>query len=113
VVSLDTTVADFSEVGPLWKFLSISGRSPLSGAGLTDQVSLVLSELGRLKDEHREVITLTLFDQLTTAEVAERLGISRRAASMLFLRAIRSLRRRVTGSSRVEETDDESAGSNG
>ena len=99
VASLDSTVAGWSEVGPLWKFLSISSDGPLTAAGEADQISVVLGELGRLKDEYREVITLALFDQLTTAQIAERLGISRRAASMLLLRAIRALRRRVTGSS--------------
>jgi RNA polymerase sigma factor (sigma-70 family) len=99
VASLDSTVAGWSEVGPLWKFLSISGPSPLSAAGNADQISVVLGELGRLKEEYREVITLALFDQLSTADIAQRLGISRRAASMLLLRAIKALRRRVTGSS--------------
>ena len=105
VASLDTTVVDLSDVGPLCNFLSVGGPSPLSAARQADQISLVMSELGRLKQEHREVITLALFDQLTTAEVAERLGISRRAASMLLLRAIKALRRRVTGSSQAGETD--------
>ena len=100
VASLDSTVAGWSEVGPLWKFLSISSDGPLTAAGEADQISIVLGELGRLKDEYREVITLALFDQLSTTQIAERLGISRRAASMLLLRAIRTLRRRVTGSSR-------------
>ena len=108
VKSLDTTVMRVSEIGPLWKFLSVSGPSPLSEAREADQVSLVMSELGQLKQEHREVITLALFDQLTTAEIAERLGISRRAASMLLLRAIKALRRRVTGSSQTGGLRDES-----
>ena len=108
VKSLDTTVMRVSEIGPLWKFLSVSGPSPLSEAREADQVSLVMSELGQLKEEYREVITLALFDQLRTAEIAERLGISRRAASMLLLRAIRALRRRVTGSSQTGGLRDES-----
>jgi RNA polymerase sigma factor (sigma-70 family) len=108
VKSLDTTVMRVSEIGPLWKFLSVSGPSPLSEARRADQVSLVMTELGQLKQEHREVITLALFDQLTTAEISERLGISRRAASMLLLRAIKALRRRVTGSSQTGGLRDES-----
>jgi RNA polymerase sigma factor (sigma-70 family) len=107
VASLDTAVMDVSDVGPLWKFLSVSGPSPLSAARQADQISLVMLELGQLRDEHREVITLALFDQLTTAQIAERLEISRRAASMLLLRAIKSLRRRVTGSSQVGGPDAE------
>lgn len=105
VASLETTVADFSGAGPLWQFLSISGPTPLSAARQADQVSLVMTELGQIKEEYREVITLALFDQLSTKEISHQLGTSRRAVSMLLLRAIRTLRRRVTGSSRPGAPD--------
>lgn len=99
LASLETTVRDFSRIGPLWHFLSAGGTSPLSAVARADQVSLVLGELARVKDEYREIITLAFFDQLATAEIAQRLGLSRRAASMMLLRALRALRRRVTDSS--------------
>jgi RNA polymerase sigma factor (sigma-70 family) len=101
VASLDTTIASMSEVGPLWSFLSASGPSPLSALRKADQVSLVLHELGQLKPEHREIIAFALFDQLPTREIAHRLGVSRRAASMLLLRAIRALRERVIDASQT------------
>lgn len=52
-------------------------------------------ELGNLKPEHREAITLAFFDQMTTREIAERMGMSRPAASMLLLRAVTALRHRM------------------
>ena len=95
VASLDTTVADHSHVGRLWEFLSAGGPTPLSVVREADQWSLVLTELGQLRKSHREIITLAFFDQLSTREIAERVGISRRAASMTLLRAVRELRSRV------------------
>lgn len=108
LTSLDTTMACMSDVGPLWAFLSAGGPSPLSALRQADQVSVVLDELGRLKTEHREVIVLALLDQLTTKEIARRLDISRRAASMLLLRAVRSLRERVMDASQARRTHGES-----
>lgn len=81
--------------------LSASGTSPLSAADRFDCLQNVLGELGQLNERHREIITLAFFDQLATGEIADRLGISRPAASMLLIRAIKALRRRVTGSSQL------------
>ncbi len=94
-VSLDSTVALLTEAGPLWQFLSASGASPLSMAARAESVSRVVAELRGLKPEHREVITLAFFDQLKTAEIAERMSITRPAATMLLTRALAALRQRV------------------
>jgi RNA polymerase sigma factor (sigma-70 family) len=67
----------------------------------------MMSKIGRLKEEHRQVLTLAFFDQMPTGQIAELLGISRRAASMRLMRAIRALRRDITGSSRIEDTRDD------
>jgi len=95
VASLDSTVAGLSGAGPMWQFLSADGTSPLTAADRAEQLNRVLAELGRLKPEHRDVITYAFFDQLTTAEIAERMGISRPATSMLLIRAVNTLRRRL------------------
>lgn len=94
--SLDSTVAGLSNAGPLWQFLSSSATSPLSAADRAEQARRLLAELGRLGDEYREVITLAFFDQLLPDEIGERLGVSRPAASMLLLRAVRALRNSMT-----------------
>jgi len=101
VRSLDSNAGDYSEAGLLWHFLSASGTSPPSAAERADQLRLVMEEMGRLKSQQREVITLAFFDQLPTSEIATRLGVSRPAASMLILRAVKTLRRNITGSSQV------------
>jgi RNA polymerase sigma factor (sigma-70 family) len=101
-VSLDTTVRSLSQAAPLWQLLSGSGTSPSSAAARAEQVAGVLAEMGRLRAEYREVITLAFFDQLPTGEIARLRGSSQRAAAMLLLRAVRTLRRNMTGSSRVE-----------
>ena len=105
--SLDSTVAgmggahgDGRNAGPLWQFLSASGHSPGSDAARGELFERVMTELGRLKDEHREVITLAFFDQMPTRDIAQRMGLSRPAASMLLLRALKTLRRTITGSNR-------------
>jgi len=100
-VSLDTTIHRMSHAAPLWQLLSASGTSPLSAVDRADQIVLMMNELGKLKPEHRNVITLAFFDQLPTGEIARKLDVSRPAASMLLIRAIKALRRNMTGSSEL------------
>jgi RNA polymerase sigma factor (sigma-70 family) len=104
--SLDSSVTGLSGTSPLWQLLSASGPSPASAADLADQMVRLFEGLGRLKAEHREVITLAFFDQLPTREIAVRMGITRPAASMLVIRAIKALRRHLTGSSELGGEDD-------
>lgn len=101
VRSLDSTIAAASHTGPLWQFLSVSMVSPATAAERAEQMARVMEELGRLKPEQRDVITLAYFDGLSTAEIAGQLGLSRNAASMLLLRATRALRRRMKTSTSV------------
>lgn len=103
VGSLESSWRDASVSGPLWKFLPASGMSPRSAAGRSEAIREGLLELGRLKPTYREVITLTIFDQLPIAKVAEVMGLSRPATSMLLIRAVKTLRRNLTGSSKVQE----------
>lgn len=98
--SLDSTVAQFSSVGPLCQFLAGSGTSPLSAADRDEQFQRAMTELCHLKEEHRTIITLAFFDQLATGEIASHLGVTRQAAAMTLLRAVRALRERMTGPTR-------------
>jgi len=102
--SLDSTVSSFSHAGPLWQFLSATGATPRSAVEHAEQVATLMAELGRLKEEYRQVITFAFFDQLPMREVARRLRVSRPAASMLLVRAVRTLRRNMTGSSKVRQS---------
>ena len=95
--------AGIETAGSVWQFLSAAGSTPSSVAARAEQVEHLMHELGNLKSEHRHVLTLAFLDQLSTGQIAEQLGISRPAVSMRLIRAIRSLRRRMTGSSRIED----------
>ncbi len=95
--SLDTRVSRTSGTGPLWQLLSASGRSPASEAARGELFERVMIELGQLKPEYHEAITLAFFDQMTTRDIADRLAMSRPAASMLLLRAVNALRRSMNG----------------
>jgi len=90
--SLDSTVAGVTCAGPLWQSLPASCISPRTAADQLEQTGRLMAALGELKAEHREVITLAFFDQLPTQEIAEATGVSRPAASMLLIRAVRALR---------------------
>jgi RNA polymerase sigma factor (sigma-70 family) len=97
--SLDSTVADFSRVGPLWQFLSASGVSPRSALDQAERISTLMEEFARLSAAHREVLTLAFFDQLPIGEIAERMQLSRPAASMLLIRAMQTLRQNMIAGS--------------
>jgi RNA polymerase sigma-70 factor (ECF subfamily) len=50
-----------------------------------------------LADDHREVILLRQFEELSWAEVGQRLGRSEEAARKLFARAMAALTVRMSG----------------
>ena len=102
VRSLDSSVHDLSRSSPLWSLLSASGMSPKSAASQRESIERIMTELGRLRPLYREVIALAFFDQLPVSEIGQRIGLKRAAASMLLLRAVRTLRRNITGSSQVQ-----------
>ena len=96
--SLQDAVGRLTQTGRFEHVLQASGVSPRTAAAEAEEVELMLTALGRLKDEHRRVITLAFFDQLKTAEIAEQMQISRPAASMLLIRAVEALRRAMNDS---------------
>jgi RNA polymerase sigma factor (sigma-70 family) len=97
-MTLRLSAADSSIVEWLSRALPASGHSPRSSAARAEEAERVLLELGRLKEAYRDVLTMAFFDQLTLDEIAERMGVSRSAASMTVVRALQALRARVAGS---------------
>lgn len=93
--SLDSTMWQGTSAGAMWQFLSASGTSPPSAAGRADQLVAVLNELAAMSPQEREIINLAFFDELTTEQMGSVLGISRGAASMRLVRAVRALRARM------------------
>lgn len=104
--SLDSTVADLSGAGPLWQFLSGGDTSPRSAVDRAEQTARLMYELGELNHQQREIITLVVFDQCPVREAARQIGVSRAAASMRLVRAIETLRRNMTGSSKFGQGHD-------
>lgn len=100
--SLDSSIAALSSVTFMKDLVAASDASPRSLAARAEQTRAIMEEMGRLKPDYRTAIALAFFDQLPIGDIAEHFGISRPAASMLLLRAVRTLRRNLTGSSKVE-----------
>lgn len=101
--SLDATIPmDGSTLRPLITLLASTGVTPQSAAARSESIGRLLAELGKMRPVYRHVITLAFFDQMSTVEISEYLGLSREAGSMLLLRAMRTLRRNLTGDSQLQ-----------
>lgn len=104
-MSLDVATGEGSSADVLRNLLSASGISPGAIASRREQTHRLLVHLAALKESHRDVITYSVIDQLSMIEVAEKMGLNRPAASMLLFRAMKTLRRNITGSSQLGADD--------
>jgi RNA polymerase sigma factor (sigma-70 family) len=104
--SLDSSIHGTAGCVFLRDLLSASSLTPGAAAVQAEDMRRAILALGTLRPDYREIITLAFFDQLGLAEIAERLGLSRPAASMSLTRAMKTLRRRLTGPGTAEERDD-------
>ncbi|WP_146599926.1 sigma-70 family RNA polymerase sigma factor [Novipirellula aureliae] len=66
--------------------------SPSQAAVKVEMIEEVRSALGEMSDMDREVIALRHFEELTNQEVAMELGITPKAASIRYVRALERLR---------------------
>ena len=71
-------------------------RSALSQVIVNERTAQLEAAIASLSDAHREVILLRKFEDLSFAEIADRLGKSEDACRMLFARAMTALTLRVT-----------------
>lgn len=81
---LDDTTMEF--------VLSASDTTPGRAAERSDQIQRMMSALEKLRANYRDIIIMHFFDQLEVNQVADALQISRPAASMQLMRAVRQLR---------------------
>jgi RNA polymerase sigma-70 factor (ECF subfamily) len=72
--------------------LTCGMTGPATAADRAEVKARVEGALGRLDATDREVIALRHFEQLTSAETAQLLGIQERAAAKRYLRALERLR---------------------
>jgi len=89
----------------LWASILADSLSPGGSVAKRDEIRRILLALSGLKDRYRRIVTLAFIDQISMAEIAEQLGVSRPAASMLLMRAVRTLRRDITGRSDIQGDD--------
>jgi RNA polymerase sigma-70 factor (ECF subfamily) len=66
--------------------------SPSQAAAKAELTALVEEALGGMSETDREVLALRHFEELTNTEVAEVLGIERKAASIRYVRALARLK---------------------
>ncbi len=73
------------------------GATPSQELLRRERELLVADALARLSDEHQEVILLRNLQRLPFDEVARRMGRSRPAVQMLWMRAVRKLQEQTEG----------------
>lgn len=72
--------------------LTCGVTGPATAAGRAEVKARLNDALGRMDPTDREVLALRHFEQLTSAEAAQVLGIQERAAAKRYLRALERLR---------------------
>jgi RNA polymerase sigma-70 factor, ECF subfamily len=72
--------------------LTCGMTGPAMAAGRADVKARLSEALGKMDATDREVVALRHFEQLTSAEAAQVLGIQERAAAKRYLRALERLR---------------------
>jgi RNA polymerase sigma-70 factor (ECF subfamily) len=72
--------------------LTAGVTGPATAAGRADVKTRLNEALGRMDATDREVVALRHYEQLTSAETAQVLGIQERAAAKRYLRALERLR---------------------
>lgn len=77
--------------------LAAQATGPFSRAERNDQMELLLDALAELPENYRDILRLRRIEYLDNGEAAERLGISRENASVLYVRAMQALRKKLDG----------------
>lgn len=70
---------------------------PYSRAARNDLMEQLLDALALLPENYRDILRLRRLEYLDNEEAAERLGLSRENASVLYVRAMQALRRKLDG----------------
>jgi RNA polymerase sigma-70 factor (ECF subfamily) len=90
--------------GPASLALAGNGESPSQALLRKESELLMADALARLSDDHREVILLRNLQRLPFDEVARRMGRTRPAVQMLWMRALRKLQDEMAGAALPTES---------
>ncbi len=85
--------------------IAAQGTSPSKVFEQAERIAKLEQALGDMNEIDREVIALRHFEELTSAETAEVLGIEKSAASKRYVRAIKRLQEIVTAFSSLEKRE--------
>jgi RNA polymerase sigma-70 factor, ECF subfamily len=96
-VRLDDGIPEASSAA-LVRSLFAAGDSPARSAARREEAAQVRNMLDELDPIDREALVLRHFEQLSAAEAAEALGISRVAMARRYFRALKALRAALGGS---------------
>jgi RNA polymerase sigma-70 factor (ECF subfamily) len=88
---------DFHREQELRSGISAQATGPLSQAERNEQMDGLLDALATLPENYRDILRLRRLEYLDNAEAAERLGITRGNASVLYVRAMQALRKKLGG----------------
>lgn len=91
-----TAARDVGRELPMDSVTAQDHRTPVAAVLQTEQAQQVSAAVGQLPDDLRQAVVLRLEDDLSFAEIGERLGRSEEAARKLFTRALDRLRGRLT-----------------
>lgn len=83
-----------SGVSRIIQVLTAGLGSPASAIAHQELASLVVEEIGHMRERDRLALQLAFFDGLNTTEIGRALGIERTAAAMVLTRALAALRER-------------------
>jgi RNA polymerase sigma-70 factor (ECF subfamily) len=88
---------DFRRERELRSGIPAQATGPVSRAERDDLMDRLLDALAELPENYRDILRLRRLEYLDNEEAAEQLGISRQNASVLYVRAMQALRRKLDG----------------
>jgi len=88
---------DFHLEEELQSGISAHATGPYSRLERNEQMVHLLDALATLPESYRDILRLRRLEYLDNDEAAERLGLSRRNASVLYVRAMQALRKKLGG----------------
>ncbi len=77
--------------------IAASQTSPSMRASREEQKELLWLAMSALSERHREILRLRRFEMLSNEEAGERMGITAKNASVLYVRAVEAMRKVMTG----------------